>query len=705
MDHRLDRAVDHLTHRLDPVLRPRSVAILGASPREGAVGNMFLRQLRIGGFEAQHGGRLYLVNPRYPEIDGETCYPSLAALPELPEHVAFAVPNGAIEETLSEAIAAGVPAGTIVSSLALAEDRSPTLAERVSARCREAGFLLCGANGMGFYNFVDGVWMCGFRTRSNHRPGSVAFLSHSGSALCAVVDAEARIDYNYVVSSGQELSLGLADYLDFVLAQPSTRVIALFIEAARDPGAFEAALARAQRQRVPVVVLKVGRTAASAALFASHSGALAGDDGVYQALFERYGVQRVASLDELAATIMLFQQSPAPLGAGGLATMHDSGGERELIIDLAERHGVPFAGLDPATIAALAGRLDPGLAPVNPLDAWGTGNDAQGVYRDCLTVLMQNPETAIGAIVCDRRADGVFNQRHGALAASVMAATGKPVVVCSNHQGSGDSNDTIAVARGGVPVLDGVPAFLTAVRKLFDFRDFVPPGPAPRVDPATVARWRERLAPPGPLSEEEGLDLLADFGVPAVARRGAATRGEAVAAADALGYPVVLKTAMPGIAHKSDVGGVKLGLETAAAVAAAYDDMASRLGPRMLVAPMVGTGVEMILGLTRDPEFGPTVLIGAGGIHAEILRDVVLARPPFDAAWARRLIDRLRLRRLLDGVRGQAASDVAALADAAARFSGLAAALGDRVKEIDVNPIIVLPTGCVAVDALVIAGS
>jgi acetate---CoA ligase (ADP-forming) len=225
------------------------------------------------------------------------------------------------------------------------------------------------------------------------------------------------------------------------------------------------------------------------------------------------------------------------------------------------------------------------------------------------------------------------------------------------------------------------------------------------IDPATIAKWRVRLAIGGTLDEHASLDLLADCGISVIPRCLAETRREAVAAAASLGFPVVLKTAAPGIARKSEIGGVKLGLKREEEVAAAYDDLAARLGPRVLVAPMAGAGVEMILGMTSDAQFGPTLLIGAGGIHAEVLRDVVLARPPFDAAWALKLIDRLKLRRLLDGVRGQPAGDVAALAEAASRLSGLAVALGDLIKEIDANPIIVGPEGCVAVDALVVAGA
>ncbi|MBM3521962.1 MAG: acetate--CoA ligase family protein [Alphaproteobacteria bacterium] len=689
---------------LDPVLRPRSVALVGASPREGTVGNTFVSQLTLGGFEARNGRRLYLVNPRYTEITGIRCYPSLAALPEPPEHVTFAVPDTAVEDVLAQAIAVGARAGTILSSLQLAADGDPPLAARVQRTCRDAGFLLFGGNGMGFYNFEDGVWMCGFRTRTDHRPGRIAFLSHSGSALCSLVDADARIDYNFVVSPGQELVLTMADFLDVILDQPSTGAVGLFLETARDPAKFDAVLAKAAARRIPIVVVKVGRTETSARLALSHSGAMTGDDDAYQALFDRHGVQRVSSLDELATALMLFQQTPKPLRPGGLCSLHDSGGERELIIDLADRHGVPFARIGEATTARLAARLDPGLAPVNPLDAWGTGNDAQGVYRDCLTAMMEDADTAIGAVVCDRKPGGKFHRRHAELAASVMAATGKPIVVCSNHQGSGDSCDTVEIVRGGVPVLDGVPAFLTGLRAMFAFRDFAPPGPAPLVDTMTIAKWRRRLTADGTLDEDTALELVAEFEIQAVARRLVTTRDEAVAAAAQLGLPVALKTASPGVLHKTEAGGVRLGLATVDAVASAYDDLAARLGPRVLVARMAEPGVEMILGVRRDAQLGPTIVIGTGGIHAELLHDVIAARPPFDAGWALKLIDRLKLRRLLDGVRGRPACDVAAFAEATARLSGLSVALADRIREFDLNPVIVHAKGCIAVDAMAVVG-
>ena len=687
-------------HRLDPVLRPRSIAIVGASQRVGAVGHTLIRQMQHGGFN----GRLYPVNPRYEAIEGLACYPSLAALPEPPEHVALVVPNAAIEQSLEEALAVGTRAGTIVSSLYLEGDRSPPLTERVQRRCSETGFLLLGGNGMGYYNFEAGIWMCGFATRKVHRAGGVTLLSHSGSALCSLVDAESRLDYNYVVSPGQELILSLADYLDFALEQPTSKVVAIFMETARDPAGFVAALEKAQRKRIPVVILKVGRTEESAKLATSHSGALVGDDGAYQALFERLGVHRVRSIDELAFTALLFSRYPE-IGPGGLAAIHDSGGERELFMDLAQDAGVPFARTNAATTARLAARLEHGLPPVNPCDAWGTGNDAQGIFSDCFQALMEDPDTALGVVLCDRGPEGVVNTMSPSVARQAQkSGTGKPIVICSNHQGSGDSAETLALQQEGFVTMDGAPQFLRAVRALFDQRDFVGPGKAPAADPAVVERWIEQLKNAGTLDENLSLDLVADFGLPVIPRKLVESRAEAVAAAVAFGRPAVLKTAMPGIAHKSDVGGVKLNLAGEAAVGAAYDDLARRLGPLALVAPMAEKGVEMILGLTRDPQFGPTVVIGSGGVLAEALKDVVLARPPFDAAWAMQLIDRLKLRKLLDGFRGTPRADVAAFAEAAARLSTLAVALAGRVKEIDINPVIVGPKGCMAVDALVVVG-
>lgn len=687
-------------HRLDPLLRPSSVAIVGASGRVPSVGNMFVRQMRRGGY----AGGLWCVNPRYGEIEGVPCVPGLSELPQPVEHVVLALGDEQVEAGLAAAIEHGARAATIVSPLAVPGDAG--LKERIRDRAREAGLIVCGGNCMGFYNFHAGLWVCGFETRQSHIPGGAVLITHSGSLFTALVDSEERIDLGLAVSSGQELTTTLADYMDFALDQPWTTVIALFMETARDPEGFERALAKARERDVPVVALKVGRTETSARLAVSHSGAIAGDHAAYAALFERYGVAEVRSVDELAAAMMVLPAT-RDIGPGGLASSHDSGGERGLMADLAHDHGVPFASLSPQTVARLTEVLDYGLDPVNPLDRWGTGRNYPADFFESFKALMRDPDTAIGALVLDRGVGGRVTPENIVLAREAHADTAKPVFIVSNHQGSGSDPEAVAATRAGTPVLDDLPPFLTACRLAFARRDFMarPPMAPPAADPAAVARWRARLATGGPLAEIDGLALLADFGIPAVPCALARSEADAVAAAGRLGWPAAVKTAMPGIAHKSDVGGVALGLRSAEAVAAAWRDMAARLGPRVLVAPMVvGPTVEMILGMHRDPDFGPVVLIGFGGVHAEVLRDAAFARPPFDAAEARRLVDRLRLRPLLDGARGAPPCDIDALCEAAARFSVLADALRDHIDSFDVNPLLARSEGCIAVDALVVGG-
>ncbi len=688
-----------MAHRLDPLLRPRSLAVVGASRRAGSVGHTLIRHLIQGGF----AGAIYPVNPKYDDIEGLACASTLADLPEPPEQVVLAVADARLEAEFEAAIASGARAITIVSQLVLTDDGDPPLRERIRLRAEEAGVVVCGGNSNGLYNFDHKLWICGFETRADHRPGGVTLITHSGSVFNALVDCEARIDYNIAVSSGQELNVTLAEVMDYALEQPSTRVIGLFMETAREPEGFVAALAKARAKAIPVVALKVGRSETGAVMAESHSGALVGNDGAYQALFEHYGVVRVASIDEMAASLMLFAQ-PRPVGPGGLATIHDSGGERALILDLAEPLGVPFAELQAATVARLEATLDPGLPAVNPLDAWGTGADYWSDFTQCLSAMMEDPGTAVGAVVADRGADGKIFPEYPQFARAAAEASGKPVMLVSNHQGSGYSPAAIAVTREGLPVLDGVEVFLKGVKHLFAYRDFLERGAdaPPPADEETVSHWRGCLAEDTALSEAESLRLLSDFGVPAIACQEATSREEASSAAENLGYPVALKTAEPGVAHKTERRGVHLGLDDANALAQAYQDLEARLGPRVLVAEMAsGPAVEMILGLVRDPAFGPIVVIGSGGIHAEVLEDVVLALPPFGAETARRLVDRLRLRALLDGVRGAPPADLAAFCRAAANFSALAACLGDRLESVDVNPVLVRPEGCVAVDATV----
>lgn len=665
------------------------------------MGEWALKNLERGGFE----GRVHAVNPNRKEVRGIPCRASIAELPDVPELAIFAVGDARVEAALAEAIAAGIPAAVIMSALVLDDDAEPKLRERVAATVREAGMLVCGGNGMGFYNVRDRVWACGFDSTDHVPPGRVALISHSGAGMSGLIDSEERLRINFAVSTGNELAVTMDEYLDFVLELPETRAVGLFVETARDPAGLRAAFAKAKERRIPIVAVKVGRSEAAARLTESHSGALAGDDAAWTALFERYGVQRVCDLDELATALILFSELP-PVGEGGLVALHDSGGERQLLIDLAGDAGVPLTTLDAATMRELERVLDPELPAVNPLDGWSRGGaDASERMAECLAILMQDPGAALGFVAHDRAPGGTVYASYLGYLQQAHAATGKPVLLAAARQGTGHDTAVVASTRKGLPVLDGLPATLRGVRALFDYRDFLarPDEEVAPPDTALVARWHERLADGDRLSEHDALEMLAEFGVPAVQSAEAADAPSVLEAAAKVGFPLVLKTANPGIAHKTDADGVVLDIGGENELLVEYTGMSARLGRKVTVAALADDGVEMILGAKRDAQFGAVVVLGFGGVHAEILEDVSFALPPFGPAHARRCLDRLRLRPLLDGARGLPPADVDAFCEAASRFSAMVYALADYVTEFDVNPVIVHERGCTAVDALIVS--
>jgi acyl-CoA synthetase (NDP forming) len=694
-----------MAHPLDPLLNPDSIAVVGATRRAGAVGNIVVQNLLRGGYP----GSLYAVNPGYPDVEGVSCIPSLADLPRPVDQVIFAVNDARIEAAVEDAIRCGTRTCVLYSSLVVADDADPPLRERVRKRLHDAGVIACGANGMGYYNFRGRIWACGFETRAHRGDGNITLISQSGAGMSGILDVDDRLNFNFAVSTGQELCVSVEDYMDWALDQAETRVIGLFLETSRHPERFISALAKARSRRIPVVALKVGRTAFAAELAVSHCGALAGNDAAYDAVFDAHGVQRVEDMDEFATALIMFAQ-PHAVAPGGLVTIHDSGGERQLLIDLAERRHVPLARLNPMSVRNLEKLLDPGLPAVNPLDAWSAGGaEYHKTMEACFAALMCDPGAAFGAVVHDRSAAGAIHPTYAGYLRAGHAASGKPAFLVSNRQGTGSDPLVCELTDEGFPVLDGVASFLAGARCLLEYRDFLarPGAKSPAADRAVVDRWRRRLES-GAVSEADAMALLTDCGVPAASAIAIGSDKELRSRAAGFGFPVVLKTANPSIPHKADAGGVMLDIRTPAQLLQQYADLSSRLGPMVTVAPMVtGHGIEMILGMIRDAQFGPVVLMGFGGLHAELLKDTVTAMPPFDAATAERLIGRLRMRSLLDGARGRPAVDAEAFCRAAAAFSAIVPAVADLVREIDVNPIMVLEHGCIALDALFVpaAGS
>ena len=690
------------------MLEARSVALVGASARPGSLGARMIAEMA----RSPSRPRTYLVNPRYPDIGGTPCLPSLAELPEPVDLVLLAVPDAALEAQL-EAAARTRARSAIIFGSAFDLPGTSGLRSRLAAIAGQAGMAVCGAGCMGFVNVARGLRAVGYVEPDPLPAGPVALVTHSGSVFSALLRARRGFGFSLAVSSGQELVTTAAAYARYALSLPETRVLALVLEAIRDAADLRAVLAEALAADVPAVLLSVGASEAGRALVSAHSGALAAADGAWEALAGAYGLHRVRDLAELADTLELFSVGRGgsgrgragrrcPPGTAGIATVHDSGLERAHVADLAAELGVPFAPLGPATRDRLAAALDPGLAPDNPLDVWGTGRDTEPLFAECLSALAADPAVAAVALAVDLvpEFDGDESYPRAVLAAA--ARTPKPVAVLAGLPAAVDPAAAARLRAAGVPVLEGTRSGLLALRHLLDHAEPKDPRPDPASARAAPARrWRETLARhPGGPSGAVLFDLLRDYGIPAVRARRAATRAAALAAAAAIGYPVVLKTDEPGIAHKSDVGGVRLGLGDPGAVGAAYDDLAARLGPRVLVCETAAPGTELALGVVRDAALGPLLVISAGGVLIEIFAERAVLLAPVTRSAAVAALGRLRLAAVLAGTRGQPPADLGAIADAITGLSRLACDLGDALDALDINPLICGPSGAVAADVL-----
>lgn len=698
-----------MSHRqnLKPLLQARSVAVVGLS-RPGRFGGQLYANLRDFGYQ----GKIYGVNPRYTTLYDQPCYPSLRDLPERPDCAVLAVPNQRLLDVFTEAAELEIPAAVIfASAYSETANGQPGLQTRLTELAHRHNIAVCGPNCMGFFSLGSRLTLSGYESLPHLPSGSVAMISHSGSMWDALLQNNRHIYFNYAISSGNEMVTTVADYMQFALTDPSTRVIALFLETVRDPHTFVAALAEAAERDIPVVVLKIGRSRRGAQLAQAHSGAIAGEDGAYEAIFAYYGVRRVKSPDEMMNTLELFATGMRAT-TRYISAVLDSGGERGLLVDLAEAEGIDFAPISETTTARLTEVLEPGLDPVNPLDAWGTGNDYQQIYQNALRILDDDPATGLNLFAVDLCSAEDFSLSYFHVATTMQPQLSKPLVMLMHLTAAAGPAQVARMRQAGIPVLMDTETGLRAVRHLLEYSQYqrrraeqiIRPEPALREWPAPAIRrlLRAQLAQAeGSLDEYAGKQLLQAYGLSTAPEIVATSLAEALQAAEQLGYPVVLKTAA-GILHKSESGGVRLNLLNAEQLTTAYRDVEARLGPRVLVQQMVSGGVELILGMVHDRQFGPLLLLGMGGIFVEIFKDSRLLALPTRPDIVRETLLSLKGASLLQGARGRSPVNLEAIVEAAMHLTALIADLGDLIAELDINPLIALPDGAVAVDALII---
>jgi acetate---CoA ligase (ADP-forming) len=699
---------------LDELFRPASVAVLGASNKPGKVGTSLFRNLLAGGYQ----GIAYPVNPSRKSVSGVRCYPDVRSLPEPPELGVVIVPARAVPAAIDELGAAGAKGAVVISAgfREVGEDGARLEAD-VVARARAHAMSLVGPNCFGVFNTDPTVGLNATFSESLPPAGNIAFVSQSGALGAGILEyaASERIGFSRFVSVGNRAGVDENDLLTALDRDPRTRVILLYVESLAHGREF-LEVARDVTEHKPVLVIKSGRTSAGERAAKSHTGSLARSawDQLYDSVFAQSGVLRVDSLGGLFRLAKIYSSGLA-LNGPRLVILTNSGGPGIIAADAAIRQGLELPALSETVRAALTPRLPSIAAVSNPLDM--TADVGAETYRSTLETLLASPEID-GALVISTPTGTMTGETVARAILEARAGSAKPVVACLF--GLTDlSGDVSYLEQHGVPTYTFPEEAVEGLASLARYRAWRTRPRAPvrqfEVDraKAQAVLAKARAAGQTVLPEYAARGLIEAYGIRCPPARLATTVDEGVAAAEAIGYPVVLKIASPEISHKTDVGGVAVGLGDAASLRAAWEriDRSVRAAAPAArrdgfeVEAQVPGGKEVLIGIQRDPSFGPIVVVALGGIYVEALRDVAFRLAPMRPLSARNMVESLRGAPLLRGVRGEPPSDVAALEEAIERVSQLAVEQPE-VAELDLNPLIVRPSGLgvVAVDARVVLG-
>lgn len=697
------------TRNLDALFAPGAIAFVGASAREGSVGQVIARNLVQAGF----AGPVMLVSPHGGEIEGQPVYASVEALPHTPDLAVIATPAETVPGLVGDLARKGCRAAVVISAGFEGGGREAELRQAVLDAARPHLMRIIGPNCLGFLSPSHRI-NASFAHRMPEA-GRLALVAQSGAVAAAALDwaPPHGVGFSHIVTVGDSADVDVGDVLDYLALDQETDGVILYLEGVSDARKFMSA-ARAAARSKPVAVIKSGRSSAGAKAAFSHTGALAGADAVYDAAFRRAGVLRVDTLGELFEAALAFSAGVRSSGEK-LAILTNGGGAGVLAVDALEAADASLAELSRETLAALDKIAPPHWSRRNPVDILGDAHPA--TYGQAMEVLMRAPEAdSVLVLNCPV---AVANSTEAAQA--VIAAVGragrrhKPVLTAwLGEAGTVEARAAFAAAR--IPTYDTPEQATTAFGQLVRARrthellvEAPPPGAGPS-DPGAARKIVEEALRQGrsALTDPEARAVLKAYGLPVVESQSAATPGGAGLAAGRMGGKVVLKILSRDISHKSDVGGVRLGLSGAAETELAARDMLgriARLRPEakvdgFIVEPMVErpNAEELLVGLVQDPTFGPVVMVGQGGVAVEVLADRALGLPPLNSALAHDMIARTRVSRLLAAYRDRPAADVEALAAVLVALGDLAANLPE-VTELDINPLLCDADGVIAVDA------
>ena len=692
---------------IDRMLNPRSIAVVGATPRM-QYGGRFLAAA-MGSME--RGVNVYPVNPRYEEVQGLQAYPSVSALPEAPDVVGIVVPYHAVLDTLRESHEKGAKSAIVISagfSERGVDDRRDLQGE-LGRFAQESGMRVSGPNCLGLANLKDDIWASASSRGAAGLSGPIGLVCQSGASafgpfLNRAVDE--GIGFTYIVSTGNEADLDFCDFARYLLDDDDTKVIAGFVEGFKDGRKFVAVARLAAERGKPIVLIKIGRSELGTRAAGSHTAALTGVDARYDAVFEQYGVIRVQDYDDLLQVSNLMARCQRP-PSRGVAVVSHSGGISSLTADMFGQAGLDLPPLSDTARDGINDILKGFGWAANPSDVTGFANSDD---FPAIMSYMADDEN-VGALVvasagADPQATQVIAQRDD---------SDKPVAFLWTGTRGAQSGLPL-LRQAGIPVFYVPDKLAAGVRYLNDYHDWrerrLSRGFADVPEPTDEQKAAAEALNGGALSEYDSKALIRAFGTPTTREELAGDTDAAVAAAERLGYPVALKVNSADILHKTEAGAIRLGLADADAVRAAFAEVVANAGAYdanaridgVVVQEMVSGGVETIVGVSYDEQLGPFLLFGSGGVLVEVYNDVALRRCPITREDALEMIDEVKGARLLRGFRGSPPADVDALADTLVRVSQMAAQLDGSLGELDINPLMVLPAGqgVKAADALAV---
>ena len=708
-----------LQKELDPFFYPDSIAIIGASANMIKPSGLPVTLLELFGY----GGEVYPINPKHEKIGIRKSYPSILDVPGEVDLAIIGIPASGTMEALHQCAEKGVKAAIIFTSgFAEVDESGRALQEEMKKLARDSGMRILGPNCLGVINYYTGsaaTFMFHDKPKDLYYPEALSYITQSGGlgAIIFQMVLKNSVGFNYFISTGNEADVSFAEALGYLVGREEVELIGGYIEGLPQDGRlFMQACHEALKRHKLVTFQKVGRTEIGAAAASSHTGALVGEDRVYDGVFKQFGAVRADDVEEMNALVLLHAAGRIPRGKNiGIITI--SGGGGVVVADKCPDYGLDVVRLTEKTQQSLREFFPPYGAVANPVDLTSAFFVEGDLFQRAISTVMEDPRVDVGAFFYNlqmSQAEAVDK------IIDVYYKVKKPLVIFTWPTGLDFAIDgKEKMIRAGLPVIEHVPSGLWALSKLADWAARAESvAPFPLVQPGAERRQaREVIALSTgkgrrTLTESRAKKVLEAYGIPVTRETLAGSAEEAAAAAEAIGYPVVLKIESPDILHKTEAGGVLLNLSDAAAVKEGYERIVKRAAgynPRarldgVLVQEMLAPGLEVILGLKKDPIFGQTVLFGLGGVFVELLKDVSVRTAPLREEDARAMLDEIQGRALLDGVRGQPPRDREFLVSIMLKLSRLAVELEGEIAELDINPLIVYPRGegAVAADALMI---